>query len=123
MAAFSESLIEKIEKIVQVTYQYDESQILLIFQHNFENLKGCVVLMVLLCQLPGLKLCTSILDHLKEEVMKIQKQKRFPNFKKDKEHIASLQGKLDALVSMFQICHHLLLFHSFDYSAQLPGLS
>ncbi|EDR06794.1 uncharacterized protein LACBIDRAFT_299673 [Laccaria bicolor S238N-H82] len=98
--AFSESLIEKVKKIVEVTCQYDESQILLTFQHSFENLKGCVVLF---CKLPGLKLCTSILDHLKEDVMKIQNQKGFPNFKKDQEHIASLQGKLNALPN-FQAC-------------------
>ena len=78
--------------------------------------------MVLLWKLPGLKLCLSILDHLKEDVMKIQRQERFPNFRKDQEHIASLQGKLNAFVSMFHICQCSLLSHSFDYSAQLPGL-
>ena len=59
---------------------------------------------VLLCILPGLKLYTSVLDHLKEDVMKIQQQdtcRRFSNFKKDQEHIAGLQVKLNALVSTF----------------------
>ena len=48
----------------------------------------------------------SILDHLREHVMKIAKQnrwRRFSDFKKDQEHIAGLQVKLDALVSMFYI--------------------
>ena len=56
-AAFSESLIEKIAGIVQATRQYSESQALLTLQPNFENLKGCVVLTVLLCMLSGLKSC------------------------------------------------------------------
>ena len=47
-AAFSDSLIEKIDEIVQATCQYNKSQVLLTFQPNFENLKGCVVLIVLL---------------------------------------------------------------------------
>ena len=54
----------------------------------------------------SMKSCTSILDHLKEDVMKIQQQntrKTVPNFKKDQEHIAGLQVKLNALVSMFQL--------------------
>ena len=54
----------------------------------------------------SMKSCTSILDHLKEDVMKIQQQntrKTVPNFKKDQEHIAGLQIKLNALVSMFQL--------------------
>ena len=62
-----------------------------------------MVLKVLLLNLPGLTVYLSILDHLKEDVMKIQRQERFPNFKKDQEHIASLQGKLKVLVSMFQM--------------------
>ena len=63
-----------------------------------------MVLTVLLCILPGLKLCTSILEELKEDVMKIQQQatwKRLANFEKDQEYIAGLQVKLNALVSMF----------------------
>ena len=54
----------------------------------------------------SMKSCTSILDHLKEDVMKIQQQntrKTVPNFKKDQEHIAGLQVKLNSLVSMFQL--------------------
>ena len=54
----------------------------------------------------SMKACTSILDHLKEDVMKIQQQntrKTVPNFKKDQEHIAGLQVKLNALVSMFHV--------------------
>ena len=54
----------------------------------------------------SMKSCTSILDHLKEDVMKIQQQntrKTVPNFKKDQEHIAGLQIKLNALVSMFRL--------------------
>ena len=54
----------------------------------------------------SMKSCTSILDHLKEDVMKIQQQntrKTVPNFKKDQEHIAGLQVTLNALVSMFHI--------------------
>ena len=39
-AAFSESLIEKIEEIIQATRQYNESQVLLTLQPDFENLKG-----------------------------------------------------------------------------------
>ena len=80
--------------------------------------------MVLLWILPGLKSCTSILDHLKEDVMKIQQQntrKTVPNFKKDQEHIAGLQVKLNALVSMY--IPHSLTSHLFDYSAQFSGQS
>ena len=65
-----------------------------------------MVLMVLLWIVPGLKPCTSILDHLKGDVMKIQQQntwKIVPNFKKDQEHIVDLQVKLNAVVSMFCI--------------------
>jgi hypothetical protein len=47
-ATFSESLIEKIEEIVQATCQYHGSEVLLTLKPNFENLKGYVVLMVLL---------------------------------------------------------------------------
>ena len=75
-------------------------------QPNFENLKGCVVLTVLLQVPHELKSCTSILDHMKEDVMKIQQQntwKRFSNFRKDPDHIAGFQVKLNALVSMFYI--------------------
>ena len=72
-------------------------------QPNFENLNRSVVLMVLLWIPPRLKSCTSILGHLKEDVMKIQQQNTFPNFKKDQEHIAELQVKLNALVSMLYI--------------------
>jgi hypothetical protein len=100
------SLIEKIEEIVQAICQYSESPDQLTLQSNFENLKGCVVLIVLLWILPGLKSCTSTLDYMKEDVMKIQQQntwKRFSNFEKDQEHIAGLQVKLNALVSMFHI--------------------
>jgi len=83
----------------------------LTLQTDFENLKGCVVLMVLLGILPGLKSCTSILDHLEEDVIKVQQQiiqRRIPSFKRDQEHIAGLQVKLSALVSMFYI--YLLFF-------------
>ena len=82
------------------------SQVLLTLQPNFENLKGCVVLMMLLWILPGFISSNSILNHLKEDVMEIQQQntwKRLANFKKDQEHIAGLQVKLNALVRMFRI--------------------
>ena len=62
--------------------------------------------MVLLWIPHGLKLCARILDHLKEDVMKIQQQntrKTVLNLKKDQEHIAGLHVKLNALVSMFHI--------------------
>ena len=65
-----------------------------------------MVLMVLLWILPGLKPCTRILDHLKEDMMKIQQQNTWmivPNFKKDQEHIVGLQVKLNEVVSMFCI--------------------
>ena len=52
--------------------------------------------------LPGVKSCTSILDYMKEDVMKIQRR-RFANFRKDQEHIADFQVKVNALVSMFHI--------------------
>ena len=78
---------------------------------------------MLLWILSGLKSCTSILDHLKEDVMKIQQLNTFPNFKKDQEHILELQVKLNAFVSMFYIYQLFLSSHSFDSSAQLPGLS
>ena len=47
--------------------------------------------------------CTSVVDHLKEEVMKIQQRntwKGLANFKKDQEYIKGLQVKINALVSM-----------------------
>ena len=44
-AAFSGSLIEKVEEIVRATCRYNNSQVLLTLQPNFEDLKGCVVLM------------------------------------------------------------------------------
>ena len=55
--------------------------------------------------LPGVKSCTSILDHMKEDVMKIQRWSlwRFANFRKVQEHIADFQVKVNALVSMFHI--------------------
>ena len=71
--------------------------------------------MVSLWILSRLKSCTSILDQLKEDVMKIQQQntwERFSNFRKDQEHIADFQVKLNSLVSIshvFTILHH--LFH------------
>ena len=92
-------------------------------QPNFENLKGSVVLMVLLRILPGFKSCTSVLDHLKEDVMKIQQQntwRRFPNFKKDQEDIAGMQVKLNTVVSTLHIltvlCHlsHLIIQPDFQ---------
>ena len=98
--------MQKVGEIVQAAYAYNESQVPLTLQPNFEDVKGCVVLMVLSWILPGLKSCTSILDHLKEDVMKIQQQdarKTFPTFKEDKEDVAGLQVKLNALVSMFHI--------------------
>ena len=52
--------------------------------------------------LPGVKSCTSILDYMKKDVMKIQ-QCRFANFREDQEHIADFQVKVNALVSMFHI--------------------
>ena len=53
-----------------------------------------------------LKSCTSILEHMKEDVMKIQQQtpcKRLANFRKDSEHIEGFHVKLNALVSIFDI--------------------
>ena len=44
-AAFSGSLIQKFEEIVQATFQYNESHIPAL-QSNLENLKGCVVSVV-----------------------------------------------------------------------------
>ena len=102
----SESLIEKIEEIVEATCQYNDSQVLLTLQPKFEDLKRCVVLTVPLWILPGLKSCTSILGHLNEDVMRIQQQstwKRFADFRRDQEHIADFQLKLNALVSMYHI--------------------
>ena len=61
-----------------------------------------MVLTVLLWTPPGLKSCTSILEHMKEDVMKMQQQtpyKSFANLRKDTEHIAGFQVKLNALVS------------------------
>ena len=104
------------EEIVQATCQYNKSQVLLTLQPNFENMKGCVVLMVLLWIPPGLKFCTSILDHLKEDVIKIQQQnmwKRFANFRKDQECIADFRVRLNLLVSLYAIYHHSLSSHSF----------
>ncbi|EDR06816.1 uncharacterized protein LACBIDRAFT_299706 [Laccaria bicolor S238N-H82] len=86
-ATFSASFIEKMAGIVQATCQYNESQILLTLQPNFDNLRG-------------------ILDHLKEEVIKIQQQnpyKRLANFRKDQEYIADFQVKLNALPN-FHVC-------------------
>ncbi|EDR12082.1 uncharacterized protein LACBIDRAFT_314289 [Laccaria bicolor S238N-H82] len=80
-AAFSASLIRKVEEIVQATCQYNESRVPLTLQSNVENLKG-------------------ILDHMKEDVMKIQQQtsfKRVANFRKDPEQIERFQAKLNAL--------------------------
>ena len=70
-------------------------------QSNLENLKRCVVLTVLLWIPPGLKSCTSILEHMKGDVMKIQQQtpyESFANLRKDTEHIAGFQVKLNAHV-------------------------
>ena len=47
--------------------------------------------------------CTSVVDHLKEEVMKIQQWNTWnglANFKKDQEYITGFQVKINALVSM-----------------------
>ena len=93
-------------EIAKANCQYNESQVLLTLKPNFGNLKGCVVLTVLLWILPALKSSTSILDDLKEDVMKIQQQntwQRLPNFKKDQEYIAGLKVKLNAFVSRFHI--------------------
>ena len=46
-AAFSESLIQKVEEVVQAACQYNESHAPLTLQPNFENLKGCVALTAL----------------------------------------------------------------------------
>ncbi|EDR03924.1 uncharacterized protein LACBIDRAFT_306600 [Laccaria bicolor S238N-H82] len=83
-AAFSGSLIRKVEEIVQAICQYNESRIPLTLQSNVENLKG-------------------ILDHMKENVMKIQQQtsfKRVANFRKDPEQIEGFQARLNALASL-----------------------
>ena len=75
-------------------------------QSNLENLKGCVVLKVLLWLPPELKSCTSILDHMKEVVMKIQQQNTLNtlfNIRRDQKQIVGLQAKLNALVRMFHI--------------------
>ena len=61
--------------------------------------------------------CTSIMDHMKENVVKIQQQspcKRFANFRKDQEYIADFQVKLNALVSNLSLSSH-----SIDNSAHL----
>ena len=70
----------------------------------------------------------SILHHLKEHVMKIKEEntwRRFSNFKKDQEHIAGLQAKLNALVSMFYIftvlCHLIQLIIQINFQAFLSG--
>ncbi|EDQ98654.1 uncharacterized protein LACBIDRAFT_298369 [Laccaria bicolor S238N-H82] len=99
-AAFSATLIEKMAGIVQAIYQYNKSQILLTLQPNFDNLR-------------------CILDHLKEEVIKIQQQnpcKRFANFRKDQEYIADFQVKLNALPN-FQVCL------SIEEGSQEPSIS
>jgi len=49
---------------------------------------------------------------MKEDVRKIQQQntwKRFANFRKDPDHIAGFQVKLNALVSLFYILS--ILYH------------
>ena len=100
-AAFSGSLVQKVQEIVHATCQYNKSQVPLTLQSNLENLKWCVVLTVLCWIPPGLKSCTSILAHMKEDVMKIQQQtphKNFANLRKDTEHIAGFQVTLNALV-------------------------
>ncbi|KIK04084.1 hypothetical protein K443DRAFT_4898 [Laccaria amethystina LaAM-08-1] len=82
-AAFSGSLIQKVEEIVQATCQYNKGQVPSTLQSNFEDLKG-------------------ILEHMKEDVMKIQQQtpwKRLANFRKDPEHIEGFQAKLNALAN------------------------
>ena len=82
-------------------------------------------LMVLLW-IPQLKSCPSILDHLKEDVIKIQQQnpyKRFANVRKDQEYIADFQVGLNALVSVYHICSPFFIISFFDYSAQLSGVS
>ncbi|EDR06801.1 uncharacterized protein LACBIDRAFT_299688 [Laccaria bicolor S238N-H82] len=88
-ATFSASFIEKMAGIVQATCQYNESQILLTLQPNFDNLRGCVHF-----------------GPLKEDVIKIQQQspyKRLANFRKDQEYIADFQVKLNALPN-FHVC-------------------
>ena len=67
-----------------------------------------MVFTVLLWLLSGLKSSISILEYMKEDVMKIQKQipyKTSANLRKDMEHITGFQVKLNALVSimMFDI--------------------
>ena len=60
-----------------------------------------MVFTVLLWITSGLKSCISILEYMKEDVMKIQKQipyKTSANLRKDMEHIAGFQVKLNALV-------------------------
>ena len=61
---------------------------------------------VLLWILSGLKSCISILEYMKEDVMKIQKQipyKTSANLRKDMEHIAGFQVKLNALVRIMML--------------------
>ncbi|EDR13080.1 uncharacterized protein LACBIDRAFT_381489 [Laccaria bicolor S238N-H82] len=86
-AAFSGSLIQKVEEIVLATCQYNKSQVPLTWQSNFENLR-------------------CILEHMKEDVTKIQQQNLYmsiANLGKDTEHIASFQVELNALPN-FQAC-------------------
>ena len=62
-----------------------------------------------------MKSCTSILEHMKEDVMKIQQQtpcKRLANFRKDPGHIEGFLVKLSALVSIIilSVLNYLIYF-------------
>ena len=72
-----------------------------------------MVLMVLLWISLRLKSCTSMLEQMKEDVMKIQQQtpwKRLAKFRKDLEHIERFQVELNALVSIIMLIY---IKHSF----------
>ena len=72
-----------------------------------------MVLMVLLWISLQLKSCTSMLEQMKEDVMKIQQQtpwKRLAKFRKDLEHIERFQVELNALVSIIMLIY---IKHSF----------
>ena len=106
--------------IIQATCQYNKSQILSTLEPDFDNLRGCVILMVLLWIPLWLKSCPSILDHLKEDVIKIQQQnpyKRFADVRKDQDYIADFQVGLNALVSVYHIYSPFFTITFIDYSA------
>ncbi|EDR00248.1 uncharacterized protein LACBIDRAFT_396451 [Laccaria bicolor S238N-H82] len=82
--ACSDTLIRKVEEIIQYTCQFREDQVPSALQSWLEDLQGT-------------------LSHLKEDVSDIHQQslRKFPSFTQDKEYIEKFEGKINEAMSSF----------------------